>query len=268
MSEARDDLGNICMEREQLRELYDNMLLYANTRLNTHLLTAEDDPMKRNIKKNLAATVYDTFSLLLPNISVEGQDLQSLLDVLALNPIEEVEKFDLDLDQELRQVLGQVEEETVALASLRRGARLQLNSKFKPLVDSVESYVSNALQEISSRQDDPIDEAEFSKHQKPYSDQRLDDVTSKLKLSVENLSRLKDLLPEDLSAMESHRFHLKMVQGASIEPFKQKPIGPTRGGSSGITNSISSGADVEESRAIASTSPEEAGTAKSLENDE
>lgn len=211
----------------ELRLIYNNLVEDAQSRLDLHLPSYENDHMKSQIDENLQEFILEVFAMALSSLTIDGYDeplsvplsKNELADVLKPKPAEIVEPFDVSLNSQLREVLENVEKETTALAKLRKELPALSKEHFKAMTLSVDERVAALTREIDIAEDSD-DDLELRN--------RLDSLIPSLKQAekaythhMADLSRLKSLVPElqkKLAQEDAKCEMLYQISGTSSSP--------------------------------------------------
>lgn len=192
-----------------LRLIYNNLVQDAQSRLDLHLPSYDNDHMKSQIDENLRGFLLDVFSMALSSLVIDGDHKtlstplsgNELAGILTLKPAEVVEPFDVSLNSQLREVLENVEKETTALAMLRKELPALSEAHFKAMTESVDERVATLTRDIDAA-DDPDDYENENendlqlRHRLNALIPDLNQAAEDYKQHITDLSRLKSLVPE------------------------------------------------------------------------
>lgn len=146
------------------------------------------DPLKLQVEQQLNAILIDTFEMAKDGMVVDGQDLKqenlSVSDVILVENTEEVAPFDSQLNNTLRRIIGEVEEETTQVTQLRRELPQKARNAYEQLVEMVDAEVTKSLQVHSLEGDVVVDLRE--------SIPRIDAILDDYQQSLLDLSKVKE----------------------------------------------------------------------------
>ncbi|KAK9380870.1 kinetochore protein Mis14 like-domain-containing protein [Kockiozyma suomiensis] len=189
---------------QDIRFLQKIFLDAAKNKINTHLPSqSAEDSLRSEVEARMNEFISKTFDLAKYSLVVNGVEatdpsLGALMNANEVDKQEEqdVEPFDLELNEQVRQLYAQIDEETVAVTTLRREAPLR----------AIESYTAQ-LAEIDSKsyvlQDDDDDiEADTPDFDINQIIPRRDTVESDFDQLVVSIREMKKRIPDAIAKVE------------------------------------------------------------------
>ncbi|EGW29934.1 uncharacterized protein SPAPADRAFT_63557 [Spathaspora passalidarum NRRL Y-27907] len=202
MDQSPDD-GKITLSRDDLRYVYNQLYISTMDRLNLHLPTEENDPMKNQVATILNEFLLNVFDDARHSLIVDGvADDKPISEVLALPERQEVvEPFDVELNQQLKDTLLEFENEIVKSTTQKRELPKQAAAEYEKFVDRVDQGVSEYLAKID-------EEVEVINNQESFDfeiedkDIPYEELRAKYLDTLEKLDELKQIVPETESRLE------------------------------------------------------------------
>lgn len=113
------------LTKQDLKYVYNQILNEIIGKLNLHLPTSDNDPMKNKVTNMLHDYLKEVFEMAKHGMVVDGVDMGSskatgIADLLSLKPKERTEPFDFELNSQLREILQDIEHETIEVTNLRK----------------------------------------------------------------------------------------------------------------------------------------------------
>lgn len=199
----------LSLSKEGLQYVIQQIQNDMTSKLNLHLPadTTENDTLKRKVAALLDDFVGDALDMAKHLLIVDGHDMANetvpLIDMLSVRSTEQTEPFDTQLNDTLKQLIGQVEAETTELAYQRRLLPKQAGEAYKDLVGATDLEVSRIIAELDA-EDDGVGE----EHVMPNRASILADYEKSLTL----LSKLKEDLPATLAELNSLDLTMRFLE--------------------------------------------------------
>lgn len=187
-------------------------------KLNLHLPTSDDDPMKNKVTNMLHDYLKDVFEMAKYAMVVDGVDLGSkkangLADLLSLRPKEKTEPFDFELNSKLREILQDIEHETVEVTSLRKQIPGEFKQRYGQVVAEIDEEVStflSALEKNNDNDNEPNnndnDNNGFNESFNDFNDKtngKLDDMLNEYETHLIQLNQLKSSIPKQKAEIQT-----------------------------------------------------------------
>lgn len=215
------------LSKQDLRLIFNNIQSSTISKLNLHLPTSNDD-LKNNVEIALEEFLIDVLEMAKPALMVDGIDVAQeglkILSILSLKPKEVVEPFDIELNNQLREILLQVEQETVELTRLRRELPLSARKAYNDLVSKTDIEVSEGLADLER-------EEALEKDKKVHEETEEDVVGDTKKIASEyeqyilTLDGLKGSLPELQGELVRYEKMVKFLEGAYTQQVNEQTGG-------------------------------------------
>lgn len=208
----------LSLTKEGLQYVVQQIHNDMTSKLNLHLPadTTENDTLKRKVAALLDDFVADALDMAKYLLIVDGHHMADetvpLADVLSVRSTEQTEPFDTQLDDTLKQLIGQVEAETTELAAQRRLLPMQARDAYKDLVGATDMEVSRIIAELDGEEDIAEDELVM-----PNRASILADYEESLVL----LSKLKEELPATLAEINSLEQTMRFLEQRYREQQKE-----------------------------------------------
>lgn len=193
----------IAISKQDLQALHGNLQDVVFQHLDVHLpQTVKHDPLRNEVGKTATAIIENAFAMAKDLMVVDGVDGERYKDVggiLAWEPKEVVEELDTAINNELREVLVEYEQEVGSLTQLRRTLPQQLGQHYDTLVADTDEHITRVLAEIDHNASDDEDDASASleldeKALKQYVDHfvELQEIKKTLPQRKADLEKLQD----------------------------------------------------------------------------
>ncbi|KAK6454284.1 kinetochore protein Mis14 like-domain-containing protein [Scheffersomyces xylosifermentans] len=149
------DYERIKLSKQELKYIYTQILNETTEKLNLHLPASNGDPLKSKVATVLDEFLLGAFDLAKSAFVIDGIDMGAdehaetpINDILSPQTREVVEPFDSGVNKRLRDVLLNVEQETVQLTKLRRELPVRAKQAYLDLVSRTDKEVSTILEEL------------------------------------------------------------------------------------------------------------------------
>lgn len=192
----------INLSNQDLSWVYGQILSSTTSKLDLHLPTNNSDPLKRRVAGMLEEFVQELFEMVKHAMVVDGEDLEQtaapIVDHIAYRPREKTEPFDLELNDELRNVLQLVEKETIKVSTLRKEIPAKVRQAYQQMIESTDTLVSRILAELD------VEDAQQPDENDPFPD--LGAVAGDYETAILTLSKLNQSVPQqhaELSKLNS-----------------------------------------------------------------
>lgn len=195
-----DNHDKLALSSQDLSWVYGQVLSSMTAKLDLHLPTSNSDPLKRRVAGMLEEFVQELFEMVKNAMVVDGQDMGRrsgpVSDMIRFKPREKTEPFDFELNSELRDLLEQVEKETIKVSTLRKDVPARVKLAYQLLIESTDLLVSRILAEVDAAGDGEDDAM-------PTNDTflGLDAVASDYEAAVLALAKLNQSLPEQRAGL-------------------------------------------------------------------
>ena len=149
--DIQNDYEKIAITRKELKTLYNNILKSMVLKLNLHLPTTHNDPIKNEVYLKVETCLLNSFQNLLCSLLVDGEDRRNepIRELLLVNDKDdEVEPFDVELDNELRTILTEYDDVTVELSELKRSLLKGISEKYQNSVVRIDDEVTRIIRLI------------------------------------------------------------------------------------------------------------------------
>ncbi|CAD1810913.1 Kinetochore protein Mis14 like family protein [Candida parapsilosis] len=149
--DIQNDYEKIAITRKELKTLYNNILKSMVLKLNLHLPTTHNDPIKNEVYSKVETCLLNSFQNLLCSLLVDGEDRRNepIRELLSVNDKDdEVEPFDVELDNELRTILTEYDDVTVELSELKRSLSKGISEKYQNSVVRIDDEVTRIIRLI------------------------------------------------------------------------------------------------------------------------
>lgn len=154
---SANDYEKIVLSKQDLKFVYTQILNKITSKLDLHLPMSDSDPLKNKVASALHEFLIGGFELAKSALIVDGNEdfledksLLSISDILSLKPKETVEPFDLKINSNLREIVLNVEKETVNLTKLRRDLPLKTNEIYELVFMKIKEDVNKVIADIDS----------------------------------------------------------------------------------------------------------------------
>ncbi|KAK9446433.1 kinetochore protein Mis14 like-domain-containing protein [Limtongia smithiae] len=194
---------------EDLRYLVEKFTEVAKSRVSQHfpLATAgsKDEVLRTEVEALVQQFILEMFDMAKHGIVVNGQDgseisLQSLLNSdTTKNEADNYEPFDLELNEEVRQLYAQIDEETVEVTKLRREAPLRTLANYKRQLEELEKQQQEHFSVNDEEQKVDADKAQLTVDEVLL---RKTNVETDFNEFVASLREMKKDIPGTLSKLD------------------------------------------------------------------
>lgn len=196
-----NDYETIQLTKQDLRYLHGQIYQNIASKLDLHLPTSPNDPLKSNVAAALDDFLLDVFEMALDALVVDGSAIMppaggaesrrdAVAALLALDSSEQkTEPFDFELNAELRKVIQQVEEETVEVTRYRRELPQESRNAYEELVGKTDGEVTELLRQIDHTEAAPVVLGELNP-------ERAQLIERDYYESLQRLVKLNQVLPE------------------------------------------------------------------------
>lgn len=210
-----DDLHlKLQLTAEDVRFVREQFLSAADAKIKVHLpqMTFEgqdkpkEDPMRTKVEQLVKEFIHESFELTRHGMMVDGVDMSKrpvLRDDLAA-PREEIEPFDFELNDNLRQLYGKVDALTLEIARLRKTLPAEATKVYSEALEKrrlsqkqQEDDISKDLQREVDALDDEFDATESEERRK-----QLDQIKQDYYGVIEQLGTLIKTVPESKAQLD------------------------------------------------------------------
>ncbi|ODQ64227.1 hypothetical protein NADFUDRAFT_66985 [Nadsonia fulvescens var. elongata DSM 6958] len=135
--------SKIQLSSEDLRYIISNLMTAAKEKLDLHLPNPgtqdkdNEDPMRERVNELVNEFILETFELTKHSLIVDGIPMSSAQSLKThLNqPNELIDPYDTELNEELRTVFQQVDEETLRVTQMRRNVPQELAESYQLITE-------------------------------------------------------------------------------------------------------------------------------------
>lgn len=214
-----NDYEKLQLSKQDLKFLYSQIYSKLSYRLNLHLPTSNNDPLKENVVNILEKYMLEVFDMAQNALIVDGEELllgenvdesvsatklrqSKLAEILQINSgtksvsQDEVEPFDQEKNLELREILQNIEQETIKVTALRRELPKQAKLVYNELVRRTDSEVTSILEELDGADETNANESKAEDISTSGIDPtRLASIQNDYEEALTRLVELKNVLP-------------------------------------------------------------------------
>ncbi|CUM66078.1 uncharacterized protein PRCAT00003732001 [Priceomyces carsonii] len=196
---SNDEYERIALSKQDLRYLYGQLLQSVTSKLDLHLPTSNNDPLKKKVASALDDFLIGGFDMAKSALIIDGRNMSSksnsltlISDILSIRPREKVENFDVSINAKLREILLQVEEETTAVTKLRRNLPVRAKEIYDNLVVRTDQDITQILADLDMPLTPSDNEVDMTFADLPH----LDEMASDYEKHILILEELKRSIPE------------------------------------------------------------------------
>lgn len=189
-------------------------------KLDLHLPSTHSDPLKNQVATVLDDFLKEVFEMAKSAMVVDGEDMEELgraiLELVSLKPKEIVEPFDVEVNNRLRDVLLQVEQETVLLTTMRRVLPEKARELYGRLVSDTDEDVSRVLEQLDKEE---VEQGEEDKNEIDVDHEAIESYEKYVLL----LDGLKNSVPETKMRLDRYDQALEFLE--EVEEKRRREIG-------------------------------------------
>lgn len=211
---ANQSFAKIPLSKQDLHYLFNQMRRQMTSKLDYHVPgSGPRDLLKLEVEKQLNRFLIETFELAKAGMIIDGIDIYEenipIEDLLSLNTEDEVEPFNMELNNELRAVIGEVEKETTLLTDLRRELPSKAKDEYRELISKTDMAVTMALTDLDNECDEIMKkEASVDGGEENFIDLKpfipnLDEIIKDYQQSLLLLSNSKISIPERKAELDT-----------------------------------------------------------------
>lgn len=233
-----NDYEKIQLSKQDLKHLYEQIYSKLSYRLNLHLPTSNNDPLKENVIDILEKYMLEVFDMAQNALIVDGEELHlsenfdtstsgsrlrqsKLAKILQIDSEsasspsqDEVEPFDQKKNLELREILQNIELETIKVTALRRELPKLAQLVYDELVRRTDREVTSILEEI-----DGVDLTETVDVSTPGIDAaRINSIQTDYEETLSRLVELKKVLPGQRAEIDRLDDTINFLEALNREP--------------------------------------------------
>lgn len=220
---GNNDYEKLQLSKQDLRYLYGQILNNTTSKLDLHLPTSNNDPLKTKVANLLDDFILDAFEIAKQSIMIDGYDMSGrknpkpISELLSLKSKEKIEPFDFELNAQLRDVLEHVEQETIQVSKLRRDLPSRARETYDNLISNTDKDVSTILAELDSElqqelHNDDDDDDEPGKDDSLIP--RIDSIVEDYQQAFLILNNLKRKIPEQKSELDKLDETIQLLETA------------------------------------------------------
>lgn len=190
------------LSKQDLKYVYQQILNSILDKLDLHLPTSDDDPLKNTVTNLLHDYIKEIFDMAKNALVIDGVDMSqrnasTISEVLSLKPREKTESFDFELNATLKEVLQNIEQETIEVTNLRKQIPQEFGEKYEDVVTDADKLVTEFLTYLDQQSDK---EKESEPVNEPAGSDagiipRLDQMVEDYETHLMQLHQLKDSIP-------------------------------------------------------------------------
>ncbi|KAI5949421.1 hypothetical protein KGF54_005656 [Candida jiufengensis] len=151
--DVQDDYEKVKISKKELKFLYSNILTSTISKLDLHLPTTSEDPLKSKIHKDIEIYLLNSFQNLLKSLLIDGEDLsnESIKTILKVDDNDtNVELFDIEINDKLRNILIEYDDMILSIGELKRTLPKRAQDKYFQLVSKIDNEVSEVINNINT----------------------------------------------------------------------------------------------------------------------
>lgn len=219
---GNNDYEKLQLSKQDLRYLYGQILNNTTSKLDLHLPTSNNDPLKTKVANLLDDFILDAFEMAKQSIMIDGYDMSGrknpkpISELLSLKSKEKIEPFDFELNAQLRDVLEHVEQETLQVSKLRRELPSRARETYDNLISNTDKDVSTILAELDSELQQELhndDDDETGKDDLSLMP-RIDSIVEDYQQAFLILNNLKRKIPEQKSELDKLDETIQLLETA------------------------------------------------------
>ncbi|ODV75560.1 MIND complex subunit NSL1 [Cyberlindnera jadinii NRRL Y-1542] len=172
----------------------------AKNKLDLYLPNADDkDALKSKVFSLVDDFIYEIFERSKDGMEIDGMDRSVSLRSMLENPTNEVEPFDFALQEEVRKLYQEVEDETMRLTKLRREKPQSLKRSYEESFNSSMEKLHSLEREIEAlEEEEDSRDTELDAHMDKVQSLRpkLDEMTREYADSLHSLKEIRDEIPK------------------------------------------------------------------------
>lgn len=219
---GNNDYEKLQLSKQDLRYLYGQILNNTTSKLDLHLPTSNNDPLKTKVANLLDDFILDAFEMAKQSIMIDGYDMSGrknpkpISELLSLKSKEKIEPFDFELNAQLRDVLEHVEQETLQVSKLRRELPSRARETYDDLISNTDKDVSTILAELDSELQQELhndDDDETGKDDLSLMP-RIDSIVEDYQQAFLILNNLKRKIPEQKSELDKLDETIQLLETA------------------------------------------------------
>lgn len=219
---GNNDYEKLQLSKQDLRYLYGQILNNTTSKLDLHLPTSNNDPLKTKVANLLDDFIIDAFEMAKQSIMIDGYDMSGrknpkpISELLSLKSKEKIEPFDFELNAQLRDVLEHVEQETIQVSKLRRELPSRARETYDNLISDTDKDVSTILAELDSELQQELhndDDDETGKDDLSLMP-RIDSIVEDYQQAFLILNNLKRKIPEQKSELDKLDETIQLLETA------------------------------------------------------
>lgn len=219
----------IQLTKDDIKYLYGQIYSNITSKLDLHLPTSNNDPLKTRVATLLEEFLLDTFEMARSSVIIDGHDsssmdnLQPISELLSFKPREMIEPFDFELNRSLRSVLQRFEEETVEVSSLRREMPHNAKLLYQNIISNTDKEVSEVLASIDQDVEKLQEELSALDKDVPLQE-AMNQLVEDYQTSIIRLSLLKKSIPEQKAELDKLNEALKFLEHAYNRQMEQEKL--------------------------------------------
>ncbi|ABN65017.2 predicted protein [Scheffersomyces stipitis CBS 6054] len=216
------DYEKLNLSKQELKYVYSQIASKTTSKLDLHLPTSNNDPLKIKVASVLEEFLLGAFDMAKSGFVVDGNDMgtskTAMSDILSLKARETVEPFDLETNARLRDILLKVEQETIEVTTLRRELPARAKQMYLELVSNTDKEVSAILEDLekAAHTEEEASTAELERIL-PHIDEFVKDYESHIHI----LNELKRAIPSRKAELDSLTETIDFLEKAYSQQQKE-----------------------------------------------
>ncbi|CUM50187.1 unnamed protein product [Debaryomyces tyrocola] len=217
---GNNDYEKLQLSKQDLRYLYGQILNNTTSKLDLHLPTSNNDPLKTKVANLLDDFILDAFEMAKQSIMIDGYDMSGrknpkpISELLSLKSKEKIEPFDFELNAQLRDVLEHVEQETIQVSKLRRDLPSRARETYDSLISDTDKDVSTILAELDSELQQELHNDDDEPGKDDSLIPRIDSIVEDYQQAFLILNNLKRKIPEQKSELDKLDETIQLLETA------------------------------------------------------
>lgn len=211
-----DNYEKLQLSKQDLKYIYTQLLHNILGKLDLHLPTSDNDPLKTTVTNLLHEYLKEVFETAKHAMVIDGVDMalkraNTISDLLSLKTREKTESFDFELNSQLKDLLQQIEQETIEVTDLRKNIPQEFGVKYELVVADTDKLVTEFLTSL----DQLLNDQQLPEESKPETDEptKTNEPTEPTDPSTEtnDPSTTKETIPRLDQMVEDYEAHLHQL---------------------------------------------------------
>ncbi|ANB15885.1 MIND complex subunit NSL1 [Sugiyamaella lignohabitans] len=149
--------NKIHLNSEDIRYIKNQLNHSIKSRIDLDLPDNEDDSLRNQVLSYIQQFIDESFELAKHSLIVDGKDMSGVpsLEASLTEGKQEIEPFDIELNEKLRQLYAKVDQETLKVTELRRNIAQIATSEYQQRADAETRLVDSILDSVRQTPGDP-----------------------------------------------------------------------------------------------------------------